>query len=63
MRTLEDLITHHEAREVDCARERDRSHELKREADAKRAFKVWEEQRQVARDTASWLKTIARRSA
>lgn len=68
-KSLDELICHYEARERECRREIDelvnrwnntarRAASTWTEDDLKRACAVWEDERQMARDTIAWLKTI-----
>lgn len=63
MRQLPELIAYYRAREQECARERDQSVNMPTAEDQQRVWEVWERERQIARDTASWLETIGRRHA
>ena len=64
---LADLIAHHKRREVECAAERDRINAQAiskhfSEKDQERCAATFEQERKIARDTASWLETIAKRA-
>jgi len=64
MTPLSELIAYHREREKHCLGEVDHCSEMLQknrrftEADCKRCVKTWENERRVARDTASWLETL-----
>lgn len=72
MTPLEKLIEYHDRRASECGEEIDKlvqrwnedvrhRAKLMTEDDLKRMCKTWEDERKIARDTASWLRTIKRR--
>lgn len=60
---LDHLIAHHKRRQSECEIERDRSHLMPTDADQARVYSTWEEERQIARDTVSFLETLKARWA
>lgn len=66
MRSLDQLIEYYQRRERECAEEIDQlvsrynetEYKHLQDADIKRMCASWEEHRQLARDTLSWMKTV-----
>lgn len=67
MKPLAELIDHYRRRERETAAERDRCNgqifgRHTTEAEHARIVAAWEDERKIARDTVSWLETIAKRA-
>ena len=60
-RRVDELIAYHRQREADCAGEIKRAVEFRDEKLSKQAVRTWTEERQIARDTASYLETLMSR--
>lgn len=58
MKTLSELIFYYQQREEQCREGRDRCTRL---SASDESVGAWEDQRQIARDTASWLSTLQAR--
>lgn len=66
MHSLEWLIDYHKKSEIACADTRDKAAVQKgkniTDADRKRSADIWEEERQVSRDTVAFLEVVQRRA-